>query len=125
MYQLANTRVTILRGFVYDDEGDLVQGGVPVYSGILAYISPPAQSPFRPIVFGATVYEPSSETPSTTREIPCILPGSTDITNEDQIYDERFRYTYSIELITQPGEIGGMLQDMQLTLKRVTTTQPT
>jgi len=75
MYQLANTRVTILRGFVYDDEGDLVQGGVPVYSGILAYISPPAQSPFRPIVFGATVYEPSSETPSTTREIPCILPA--------------------------------------------------
>jgi len=116
--------VTILRGFVYDDEGDLVQDGVPVYSGVLAFISPPAQSPFRPIVFGTIVYEPGSETPSTTREIPCVLPAYTDVTNEDQILDERFGVRYSIEVITQPGETVGMALDLQLTLKRVTTTQP-
>jgi hypothetical protein len=124
MYHLANTTVTILRGFAYDDEGDMTQQGVPVYSGIFAFISPPAQSPFRPVVFGTTIYQPAAEIPSTTREIPAVLPGNTDITNEDQIYDERTGLTYQVELVTQPGWTGGLIPDMQLTLKRVTTTQP-
>jgi hypothetical protein len=116
--------VTILRGSTFDDAGDELQDGVPVYSGVLAWISSPAQSPFRPIVFGTTAYEPASQVPTTVREIPCNLPGHTDITDEDQILDERSGIVYAILTVTQPGDLAGMVPDMQLTLKRVTTVQP-
>jgi hypothetical protein len=62
--------------------------------------------------------------PSTTREIQCNLPAYTDITNEDQILDERTGYLYTIELISQQGPVGGLVPDMQLTLRRVTSTAP-
>jgi hypothetical protein len=124
LYFIANTTVTILRGTATDNYGDVMDAGVPVYSGVIAFISVPSQSPFRPIVFGATIYQPASEMPSTTREILCSLPGGTDITNEDQILDERTGILYTVELVSQLGMVGGLLPDLQLTLRRVTDVQP-
>jgi hypothetical protein len=125
MYSIANTTITILRGTSYDDYGDVVDAGVPVYSGVLAFISVPAQSPFRPIVFGANVFQPAAEMPLTVREITCQLPAYTDVTNEDQVLDEKTGILYNVELVSQQGTVGGLAPDVQCTLRRVTDLQPT
>jgi hypothetical protein len=62
--------------------------------------------------------------PSVTRQIHCVLPSNTDVTEEDQVLDELFGVTYDVMIATQLGSTGGVVPDMILTLKRVTTTQP-
>jgi|ERR1700691_6544657 len=124
MYALANTTVSILRGTELDAEGDFIDFGTIVASGIPAFISSPAQSPFRPMILGTTVYDPASEMPSTVRQVMGVLPGGTNVTNLDQLFDEFSSITYGIRLVTQGGRVGGLLPDLQLTLLRVTTTQP-
>ena len=124
MYALANTTVTILRGTSLDAEGDVIDFGTAIATGVPAFISSPAQSPFRPMILGTTVYEPAAEMPSTVREILCVLPGGTDVTNEDQVFDEVENITYAVMLVTQGGRVAGLLPDLQLTLYHVTTTQP-
>jgi hypothetical protein len=124
LYAMANTLVSILRGTVEDAFGDDMDSGIVVYSGIPAFISSPGMSAFRPIILGTTVFEPGTEMPSTVRDITAILPGNTDVTMLDQILDQYTSITYTVVLVTQQGNIGGMVPDMQLTLRRVTTTQP-
>jgi hypothetical protein len=124
VYAIANTTVTILRGTGLDAEGDIMDAGTAIATGVPAMISTPAQSPFRPIVLGTTVFDPGTEMPSTVREVLCVLQGNTDVTNEDQLMDEYTSYVYAVMLVTQGGRVVGLTPDLQLTLKRVTTVQP-
>jgi len=124
MYALANTTVTILRGTGIDDQGDVMDEGAAIATGIPAFISSPSQSPFRPIVLGTDVFEPGAMMPSVTRQVQCVLPSNTDVTRDDQILDEKTGVTYAIMLSTQLGSVGGLVPDLMLTLRRVTTTQP-
>src|SRR6267154_3769510 len=122
MYAIANTTVTILRGTSTDSFGDIIDAPVPVYTHIIAFISYPTMSPLRPIVLGATVYEPASPEPSTTRLAACTLPSGSDIRNTDQILDEFTGVLYEVYQVTELGNAGAAL-DLVLTLKRVTTTE--
>jgi hypothetical protein len=126
MYTMANTTVSILRGSTTDEYGDCQDYDVPIATGVIAYITSPSQSPFRPIVLGSTIYMPGTIAPSVTREIICALPYGTDVTNEDRVLDETSQIEYEVLLVTQPGPVGGggTYPDMQLTLRRVTTSQP-
>jgi hypothetical protein len=123
LYFMANTTVSILRGTGEDSFGDDTDAGTIIANGIPAFISSPGMSAFRPIILGTTVYPPGTEMPRTIRDATGILPGGTDVTYLDQILDEMTQLTYSVFLVTQQGNVGGMLMDLQLTLRRVTTTQ--
>lgn len=123
MYTMANTTITVLRGVSLDEYGDTMDAGSPIATGIPAYLSSPAQSPFRPIILGTTVYMTGTIMPSTTREIVCILPSNTDLTNEDQILDDHTGILYQVLVVTQIGAVAGATPDMQATLRRVTSTQ--
>jgi hypothetical protein len=122
MYAIANTTVSILRGTTTDSLGDIIDDPVAVYTGIIAFISYPTMSPLRPIVLGSTVYEPATPEPATTRMAACTLPSGTDVTNSDQILDEKTNLTWQIYQVTELG-VAGATPDLVLTLKRVTTTE--
>jgi hypothetical protein len=122
MYAIANTTVSILRGTSVDSFGDVIDNPVAVYTGVLAFISAPTMSPLRPIVLGSQVFEPGMPEPSVTRLFACSLPSGTDVTENDQIWDERNSVLYEVYEVTELG-VAGATPDLTLTLKRVTTTE--
>jgi hypothetical protein len=124
VYAMANTTVSILRGTVEDTYGDNEDSGTVIASGILAFISSPGMSPLRPQILGTTVYGPAAQMPSVVRELICILPSGTDVTNDDQILDENSGVTYAVYLTAQLGRLGGLVPDLQVMLRQVTTNQP-
>lgn len=121
---MANTTISILRGTGFDSFGDIEDQPVVIASGVPAFLSSPGMSALRPLIMGTTAYPPSTEMPAIVRAITLILPGNTDLTINDQVLDEGTNITYPVYMVTQLGNVGGIVQDMQVTLRRITTTQP-
>jgi hypothetical protein len=120
MYAIANTTVSILRGTSVDSFGDIIDTPTAIHTGVLAFISAPTMSPLRPVVLGSVVFEPGMPEPSVTRLFACALPSGTDVTDSDQILDERNNVLYEVYEVTELG-VAGAIPDLTLTLKRVTT----
>ena len=110
MQGLATTQVSVLRGTVVDDYGDLVDGTMAAYTGIPAAIVESAK----------TVMDPASQVPRTIRAITCVMPGWADVLNSDRIQDPAGRI-YEIESVEAQPTLG-YPADMILTLRRVTGT---
>jgi hypothetical protein len=81
-------------------------------------------SPYQPKVLGTTIFGPADTITAQVRSIMGILPSNTDVTQQDQVLDESSGTVYRVTLVTQQGNIGGMVPDMVVSLQRVTTTQP-
>lgn len=124
MYTMANTTVSILRGTDVGAYGDEDNSGTVIQSGIPAFLTSPGPSSFKPVILGTTIFPPGTEMPSITRDITCVLPAYTDVTVDDQVLDEMSQVKYQVYLVTQQGPLGGLIPDLQLTLRRVTTNQP-
>ncbi|MEV5710172.1 hypothetical protein [Actinoallomurus sp. NPDC052274] len=112
MQEIANTTVSILRGTGRNRFGDDVDTGMPVYTGISAYLGERSKQAF----------DPASRTPRTVRDIVCVVPSWTDVRTTDQIKDERTGVLYAIEDVLNPPSLMGAPVDEILTLRRVTGT---
>jgi hypothetical protein len=123
MYVLANTTVSILRGTGENAYGDEMDAGTVIRSGLIAQIVQMPSSSSRPFTPGVKVYQPATNVPSTIRQYACTLPYGTDVTNEDQILDERSGSRYQVIEVTNPMW-EGIEPDLQLVLQRVTNLTP-
>lgn len=113
MYALATTKVTILRGTVTDDVGDVLDTATPYKTGVIAAL----------IESNATTWDAATQQRRTVRRITLTLPSGTDVLSSDQILDEETGYVYSITQLTQPNA-PGLVPDLDLILQRVTSVTP-
>lgn len=109
MYQLATTSVSVLRGTTTNIYSDVIDTGAVYRTGIPAYLDEQV----------TTVSDPSSQTPRIVRTSTCVMPFATDVTESDQILDERTGITYSIHARVNT-HIPGRDSDVQLILRNVT-----
>ena len=108
MMELANTRLTIMRGTVANAYGDLTDVGTPIYSGIPAAINESSR----------TVFDPATQRPQTVRTSTCVVPGWTDVLTSDTLLDEGSGNYYMIEDIErQPTGPTGITPNTILTLR--------
>ena len=116
MYTLANTKVTILRGTTYDDQGDIEDDGAIIATGVLAQINAA-----RVGTFGVRVFEPASGTPSTVRLFEGVFPSGTDLQNTDQVQDEATGHIYEVVSVIDT-QWENLQPDLNAVLKRTTST---
>lgn len=108
MMELANTRLTIMRGTAANDYGDLTDVGTPIYSGIPAAINESSK----------TVFDAATQRPQTIRTSTCVVPGWTDVLTTDTLLDETTQNYYMIEDIQrQPTGPTGIAPEKILTLR--------
>ena len=108
MLGLANTQVSILRGTVTDDYGDLVDADTPAYTGIPAAL----------VESSKTVIDPAAQVPRTVRAITCVLPGWADVLNSDRLQSANGT-VFEIESVEAQPSLG-YPPDAILTLRRLT-----
>lgn len=109
MYQIATTTASVLRGTSTNAYGDVMDTGAAYLTGLPAYLT---ESLVR-------VFDPASQTPRLVRTATAMLPFGTDVTENDQIHDEKTGVTYAIEAVVL-ANIPGRNFDVQLELRRVT-----
>jgi hypothetical protein len=108
MMELANTRLTIMRGTVANAYGDLTDVGQPIYTRVPAAV----------VESSKTVFDPATQRPQTIRTSTAAVPGWTDVLDSDTILDERSGNYYMIQDITlQPTGPTGIRPDKILTLR--------
>jgi hypothetical protein len=108
MMELANTRVTIMRGTAANAYGDLTDVGQPVYMGIPAAINESSK----------TVFDAATQRPQTIRTSVCVVANFVDILTSDTLLDETSQNYYMIEDIqTQPTGPTGITPTKILTLR--------
>ena len=106
--ELANTRITIMRGTAANPYGDESDVGAPIYSGIPAAI----------VESSKQVFDPATQQPRTIRTSTCAVPGWVDILTSDTIRDEASGSYYMIQDIElQPTGPTGIAPDKLLTLR--------
>jgi hypothetical protein len=114
VYTIANTTVTILRGTVYDPQGDVEDSGKQIATGIPAQINAA-----RTGTYGVKTFEPAFPIPSTVRVYEGVMPSGTDVENTDQVVDETSGTVY--EVISVIDTLWEFLQpDLNVVLKRIT-----
>lgn len=108
MMELANTRLTIMRGTeanAYGDESDI---GTPIYTGVPAAVNESSKQ----------VFDPATQTPRTIRTSKAVVAGWTDVLDSDTIRDEVTGAYYMIQDIQrQPTGPTGISPDIILTLR--------
>lgn len=108
MMELANTRLTIMRGVAANAYGDLTDVGTPIYNGIPAAINESSK----------TVFDAATQRPQTIRTSTCVVPGWVDVITTDTLLDESSRAYYMIEDIQrQPTGPTGITPNLILTLR--------
>lgn len=108
MMELANTRLTIMRGTAANAYGDLTDVGSPIYTGIPAAINESAQ----------TVFDAATQRKQTIRTSTCVVPGWVDVLDTDTLLDEGSGNYYMIESSErQPTGPTGITPNLILTLR--------
>jgi hypothetical protein len=108
MMELANTRLTIMRGTAANAYGDLTDVGAPIYSGIPAAINESSK----------TVFDAATQRPQTIRTSTCVVAGWVDVLTSDTLLDEGSGNYYMIEDIQrQPTGPTGITPTKILTLR--------
>lgn len=106
--ELANTRLTIMRGTAANPYGDESDVGVPVYSGIPAAVNESSK----------VVFDPATQQPRTIRTSSAVVAGWVDVLSSDTIKDESTGNYYMIQDIQlQPTGPTGITPDKLLTLR--------
>lgn len=106
--ELANTRITIMRGTTANAYGDLSDVGTPIYSGIPAAINESSK----------IVFDPATQTPRTVRTSKAVVPGWVDVLDSDTLRDESTGNYYMIQDIArQPTGATGIAPELLLTLR--------
>ena len=109
MYALATTSCSVLRGTTTNAFGDVLDSGAAYLSGIPAALYETAE----------TVFDPGTETPRVIRSVTAHLPAGTDVTERDQLRDDRAGVpdaVLSVSTRAQPGRTA----DLDLLLRRIT-----
>lgn len=108
MMELANTRLTIMRGVEANPYGDLSDVGTPIYSGIPAAVTESSKQ----------VWDPATQTPRTVRTSKCVVAGWVDVLDSDTLMDESTGNYYMInDIQVQPTGPTGITPDKILTLR--------
>ena len=108
MMELANTRITIMRGTVASPYGDLTDVGTPIYSHVPAGL----------VESSKQVFDPATQQPRTIRTSTAVVSGYTDVLDSDTIRDETSGNYFMIEDITlQPTGPTGIRPNKVLTLR--------
>lgn len=107
---VANTYVSVLRGTVVDEYGDVQDSGVAVFTRVPASL----------VETQRTVFDPATQLPRTVRSTVCVIQDGLGLTNSDQIVDEQTGDKYAVEEIVKPPTLDGAPVDITLTLRRVT-----
>lgn len=108
MMELANTRITIMRGTAANAYGDLTDVGQPVRMGIPAAINESSK----------TVFDAATQRPQTIRTSVCVVQGWVDVLTSDTLFDETTGNYYMVEDIQrQPTGPTGFTPDQILTLR--------
>jgi hypothetical protein len=106
--ELANTRLTIMRGTAANAYGDLTDVGTPIYSGVPAAV----------VESSKVVLDPATQQPRTIRTSTAVVAGWVDVLNSDTIKDESTGNYYMIQDITlQPTGPTGITPEKLLTLR--------
>ena len=106
--ELANTRLTIMRGTAANSYGDESDVGVPVYSGIPASVNESSK----------VVFDPATQQPRTIRTSSAVVASWVDILSSDTIKDESTGNYYMIQDIQlQPTGPTGITPAKLLTLR--------
>lgn len=106
--ELANTRLTIMRGAIANAYGDLTDVGTPVYSGVPAAV----------VESSKQVFDPATQRPQTIRTSTAVVAGWVDVLTSDTIMDESTGNYFMINDIgLQPTGPTGISPDKILTLR--------
>lgn len=108
MMELANTRLTIMRGTAANAYGDESDVGTPLYMGVPAAVNESSK----------TVFDPATQQPRTIRTSTAVVPGWTDVLLSDTLFDENSGSYYMVQDIArQPTGATGISPDLLLTLR--------
>lgn len=106
--EIANTRLTIMRGTAANAYGDLTDVGQPIYMGIPAAINESSK----------TVFDAATQRPQIIRTSVCVVQGWVDVLTSDTLMDETTGNYYMIEDIQrQPTGPTGIPPNKILTLR--------
>jgi hypothetical protein len=108
MMELANTRLTIMRGTTVNAYGDESDVGSPIATGIPAAVTESSKQ----------VWDPATQQPRTVRTSKCVVPGWVDVVNSDTLLDETTGNAFMIQDIQlQPTGPTGIPPAKILTLR--------
>jgi hypothetical protein len=108
MMELANTRITIMRGTEANAYGDVSDVGSPISSGIPAFVTESSKQ----------VWDPATQQPRTVRTSKCVVASWVDILSSDTLLDEGSGNYYMIQDIQlQPTGPTGITPEKILTLR--------
>lgn len=106
--ELANTRLTIMRGTAANDYGDESDVGLPLYTHVPAAINESSK----------TVFDAATQRPQIIRTSVCVVQGWVDVLTSDTLMDETTGNFFMIEDIQrQPTGPTGIAPDKILTLR--------
>lgn len=106
--ELANTRLTIMRGTEANAYGDESDVGAALYTGVPAAV----------VESSKTVFDPATQTPRTIRTSTAVVAGWTDIVTSDTVMDESTGAYYMVQDIqVQPTGPTGITPSKLLTLR--------
>jgi hypothetical protein len=108
MMELANTRLTIMRGTAANPYGDESDVGIPLHQHVPAAVNESSK----------VVFDPATQRPQTIRRSTAMVAGWVDVLSSDTIMDESTGNFYMIQDITlQPTGPTGITPTKLLTLR--------
>lgn len=102
-----NRTITVLRGTVADEFGDVSDVGQPLHTGIPAALAEKTD----------VVYDAATQREQVIRSVTCIVPNWADIIDSDTLQDEATGYYYIVLGIEARPGIGYYPPDKILSLK--------
>lgn len=109
VYGLANCTVSVLRGTMLNEFGDVVDNVGVAASGIPASI----------IVRSKTITDKATQEPRVIQRVVGHVGSNVDVRGTDQLRDDTHGITYSVQAVTQSNGMG-LVPDLELDLLRVT-----
>lgn len=103
MYTLANCLISIFRGEVTDEGGDLAPANIPFATGVLASIREPRMSVFKS---SAEVQGNTTQTPRVIRSLTGRVGSNVDIRRRDRVLLEETGERYLVVNVTTPHHFG-------------------
>jgi hypothetical protein len=105
--EMANTRLTVMRGTEVNSHGDLTDVGLPLHKHVPAALVEKAN----------VTFDRASQTRRTIRTIMCTVPGYTDVDDDDTIFDEGTGNYFTVQAIEKQPTLIGVQADLILTLQ--------
>jgi hypothetical protein len=107
-----NTFITLYRGTVTTELGDVEDSNTPVFQDVPATV----------VETGSVVQDPTTQTPRTIRQVIGLVPEALGVTNQDRILDQTSGDVFIVTGVTKPPTLFGIPVAIRLDLKRVSAT---